>query len=72
MTTKFDIALDDKGTIELSDDGFDIDGWLDMRIERKQPDGTMERMSVEVHVRDLHLACQPFMQKYWENKEHDL
>lgn len=72
MTTKFDIALDDRGTVELSDDGFDIDGWVEMKLERTDEDGTIERMKVEIHVRDLHLATIPFMQKYWENKEHDL
>lgn len=69
MKVTFDIALDDRGTVTLSDDKFEVDGWLDMDIERTDEDGTIERMKVEVHVRELHHALAPFLQKYWENKE---
>lgn len=72
MITKFKIALDDKGTVELNDEGFDIDGWVDMKLERELSDGTIEMMTVEVHIRELSQACTPFLQKYWENREHDL
>ena len=72
MRVSFDIALDDKGQVELSDDKFDVDGWLDMDISREHADGTIEKMSVEIHVQEMHRALAPFLQKYWENKEREL
>ena len=67
MKVRFDFAMDDKGYVEIDDDKFDIDGWVDLTMCR--PDDAT--FSAEVHILDLHRALAPFLQKHWENTEKD-
>ena len=70
MKVKFDIALDDKGYVEISDDGFEVTGWITLKLTRLNESGTDEVMSVEVHAEELSQALLPFLDRHYKDKEN--